>query len=61
MTTTTTTSTEITDEQLERLEQEAGSAGDLEMAATCRRALDGDTAARAECARVIRDAQAMAD
>lgn len=61
MTTTMTTETAITDEQIERLEQEAGNAGDLEQAQLCRRALDGDTAARAECERVIRDAQAMAD
>lgn len=51
----------ITDEQIERLEQEAGNAGDLEQAQLCRRALDGDDAARDECERVIRDAQAMAD
>lgn len=61
MTTTTTTATEITDEQIERLEQEAGEAGDQAQAQLCRRALDGDDAARAECERVIRDAQAMAD
>lgn len=50
---------EPTVEEIERLEQEAGQAGDLEQAALCRRALEGDAAARAECARVIRDAQAM--
>lgn len=51
----------VTDEQIEALEREAGEAGDLEQAQLCRRALDGDAAARAECASAIHDAQAMAD
>lgn len=45
--------TEITDTQIETLLTEASAAGDSEQVAICRRALDGDTEARAECARVI--------
>lgn len=60
-----TTIDTITDDQIRALETEAGAAGDLDMAAICRVALgeeDGDeAAARAECVRVIREAEAMAD
>lgn len=54
-----TTIESITDEQIEALCSEAASAGDLEQVAICERALDGDEAARHECVRVIRDAEAM--
>jgi len=50
---------DITDEQIEALRDEAGSAGDNAQVALCDRALDGDDEARAECARVIADAAAQ--
>lgn len=50
----------LTDRQIIALRTEAGSAGDAEQIAICDRALDGDRDARAECARVIADADAMA-
>jgi hypothetical protein len=50
----------MTDEQIEQLMTEAGTAGDREMVAICERALDGDDAARQRCAEVISDADAMA-
>lgn len=49
----------ITTAQVEALENEAGQAGDLEQVAICRKALEGDRAAWAECERVIADAQAQ--
>lgn len=49
----------ITDEQIEALRSEAGSAGDSEMVAICDRALAGDQGEREECARVIADVEAM--
>jgi len=50
----------ITDEQIEALRTEAGAAGDLDQVAICDRALlEGDAEARAECARVIADAEAQ--
>jgi hypothetical protein len=55
-----TTITTITDEQIEALSTEAGSAGDLDQVAICDRALRGDESAKAECVRVIRDAEAQA-
>lgn len=58
-TTTYTTPETITDEQIEALRAEAGAAGDLAQVAICDRAIDGDMQARAECARVIADAQAQ--
>jgi hypothetical protein len=61
MTTRTQAPITVTDEQIEALRVEAGAAGDLDMAMICQTALDGDATARAECARVIADAQAMAD
>lgn len=51
----------ITYEQIERLLQEAASAGDMEQVAICERALEGDNAAFAECERVIGEARAMED
>ena len=48
---------EITDTQIEQLRTEAGQAGDNEQVEICNRALVGDTEARAECARVIAEAQ----
>lgn len=54
----TTKTIDITDDQIEALRIEAGQAGDATQVAICQRALDGDAAARAECARVIADAQA---
>jgi hypothetical protein len=44
---------EIDDEQIAALRTEAGAHGDREQVALCDRALSGDEAARAECARVI--------
>lgn len=49
----------ITPERVERLRDAAGEAGDLEMVAVCRRALEGDEEAVAECVRVIREAEAQ--
>ena len=49
---------EITDTQIRKLETEAGEHGDLEQVEICRKALAGDSDARAECARVIEEAQA---
>ncbi len=47
------------DEQIAALRSESGEAGDLEQVAICDRALEGDAGAIAECARVIRDAEAQ--
>ena len=44
----------LTDDQIRTLSDEAGAHGDLEMVAICQRALAGDAAAIAECARVIK-------
>lgn len=52
---------EITKAQIEKLSDEAGEAGDLEQVAICNKALEGDAAAIAECARVITDAAGRAD
>lgn len=49
----------ITTAQIKALSDEAGQAGDLEQVAVCAKALEGDSAARAECARVISDAAAQ--
>lgn len=46
---------------LRQLRVEAAEAGDFAQVALCDKALQGDDAARAECARVIRAAQAMHD
>ena len=48
-----------TTEQIEALRSEAGAAGDREQVQVCDRALAGDEVAIAECARVIRAAQAQ--
>lgn len=45
---------------IRKLSTEAATAGDLAMVAICDRALDGDEAAIAECARVIAEAAAAA-
>jgi hypothetical protein len=64
-----TTIDTITDSQIRALQHEAEAAGDIAMACLCRTAC-GDyekatqtemMAARHECVRVIRDAEAMAD
>jgi hypothetical protein len=47
-----------TDTQIKALQIEASEAGDHAQAYICARALIGDADARAECARVIADAQA---
>lgn len=46
-------------ERVKALQREAGQHGDPGMANTCSRALQGDTAAAAECAQVMLDAKAM--
>lgn len=51
----------ITDEQIELLSTEAGQHGDLAQVELCRRALDGDAAARQACARAIDNARANED
>lgn len=53
--------TDITDAQIEALRTEAAHAWDYDQVAICDRALQGDDAARAECAEVIADAAAMDD
>ena len=47
----------IDDSDIEALRQEAGQAGDAEQVTLCDMALAGDDEARAECARVIRQAR----
>ena len=47
------------DDTIRKLHDAAGEAGDLEQVAICLRALDGDDEARAECERVINDADAQ--
>lgn len=42
------------------LRVEAGAAGDLDMVTICDAALEGDAEALAECARVVRSAEALA-
>lgn len=54
-----TNTTEITNSQIRKLSNEAAEAGDLEQVAICERALSGDAEARAECAKVIGNAQAQ--
>lgn len=49
-----------TDQQVRDLRDEAATAGDAEQVRICDEALDGDGDARAECARVIVEAQSMA-
>ena len=45
----------LTDREIERLQQDAGQAGDMKQVAICERALQGDHAARLACADVIAD------
>lgn len=49
----------VSDEDIRGLHTDAGTAGDLEGAALCCRALDGDRAARRACAEQILDMRAM--
>jgi hypothetical protein len=57
-----TTIDNITDDQILQLRIEAGKAGDMDQVMLCLQALGhGDDEARAECARVISDAEAMRD
>lgn len=46
---------------VEKLRDESGEAGDLEMVAICDRALAGNPAALVRCAEVVNDARAMCD
>lgn len=52
-----TTSENVTDEQIEALRREAAEAGDEDMLGFCDEALIGHRNARAECARVIAEAE----
>ena len=56
-----TTAENITDAQIERLLDAAGEAGDLECVDACERALEGDLDAKALCAEIISDGEAMED
>lgn len=56
-----TTLDTMTETQIEALSTEAGQHGDLAQVAICARALAGEATARAECLRVIRDAEAQQD
>jgi hypothetical protein len=49
----------VTNGRILSLRDEAAAAGDLAMVAICRGALNGDKAARRECARVIADVEAQ--
>ena len=51
----------VSDTDIKGLLWEAGVAGDTQMALLCRKALAGDSAARAECARVIQENVDMED
>ncbi len=50
--------TDHLDEDIARLSDEAGEAGDLDQVALCARALEGDTEARVQCLLVIASAAA---
>ena len=50
---------EPTRRQIQALSDEAASHGDLEQVELCERALDGDMAARRECAKAIANAAAQ--
>jgi len=54
------TNQEITKSDIKKLAAEASEHGDEAQYALCVEALNGDTAARAECERVIREARARA-
>jgi len=43
----------VTDRDIEQLSEEAGAAGDSKTLADCSAALDGDSAARTRCERII--------
>ncbi|HEU4727710.1 MAG TPA: hypothetical protein VFT22_07470 [Kofleriaceae bacterium] len=49
----------VTDQQLRKLRDNAGEAGDLEQVALCNAALDGDAKSRQACADAINNARAM--
>jgi hypothetical protein len=49
----------LTDEQIRKLRDEAGAAGDEPMVEICDAALHGDLSARQDCVTVINDAHAM--
>lgn len=51
----------LTDEMISGLRREAGNAGDEMQVRFCDEALEGDEAARAECAQAITNARAMDD
>ena len=51
----------VSDTDIRGLRWEAGIAGDMKTVLLCRRALAGDSAARAKCARVIQDNVDMED
>lgn len=54
----TTTADNVTNSQIRALRAEAAAAGDVEQVQICDRALKQDQDARAECARVIAEAEA---
>jgi hypothetical protein len=56
---TTTNNETLTTKQILALRTEAGQHGDRRQVALCDAALEGDESARAECARVISDAEAQ--
>jgi len=55
-----TTRHNVTDDQIIALANEAALAGDTAQRELCDAALEGDEGARAECARVIAEAEAQA-
>jgi len=57
----TDTDTDLTQHALAELADEAAAAGDTDQVRICLAAMHGDADALAECARVIRDARALAD
>jgi len=58
----TTTNTErLTADMIRALRDDAGTAGDMELCAVCTRALTGDAAARATCARAFNNARGADD
>ena len=57
----TTTTDSITSDQIRSLSTEAAEHGDLAMVKVCGLALNGSAKDRAECAKVISDAEAQAD
>jgi hypothetical protein len=51
----------LTDDMIRTLRTEAGAAGDSDTVTACDAALDGDTDAAGDVARIITDARAMDD